>query len=130
MTIPTAEIAVPSTARQLARGAELTPVWLNDIGGLTCHTDDARSIKWGPRHQESSMHDEAERTRWASPWICVPEVIEQGQDSAHEWLVTTAIAGHSAVDPRWLIEPAIAVPAVGAGLRMLHDALPVEECPW
>jgi len=38
--------------------------------------------------------------------------------------------GLSAVDPRWIAEPETAVRAVGEGLRALHDALPVEECPF
>ena len=84
----------------------------------------------GPLNAEASMHDEAERMRWAARWIRVPEVIEQGQDDAYEWLVTTAIPGESAAAADWIAQPAIAVRAVGAGLRMLHDALPVEECPW
>ncbi|MEM8905061.1 MAG: phosphotransferase, partial [Actinomycetota bacterium] len=36
----------------------------------------------------------------------------------------------SAVDPRWLADPEPAVRAVGIGLRRLHDALPVEDCPY
>ncbi len=36
----------------------------------------------------------------------------------------------SAVDERWKKEPAIAVAAIGKGLRALHDALPVSECPF
>jgi kanamycin kinase len=34
------------------------------------------------------------------------------------------------VDPRWAASPEAAVRAVGLGLRLLHDALPVAECPW
>ncbi|AXA97756.1 hypothetical protein CEP17_08660 [Microbacterium sp. PM5] len=41
-----------------------------------------------------------------------------------------ARTGLSAVDPRWVGEPATAVAAVGAGLRALHDALPVADCPF
>lgn len=130
MTIPTAEVAVPAQVTRLARGAQLTPVWLNNIGGLTFRTDEGRYIKWGPLNQESNMRDEAERMRWAGRWVRVPEVVEQDQDDSYEWLVTVAIPGESAVAPRWIAEPAIAVRAVGEGLRMLHDALPVDECPW
>lgn len=130
MTIPSADVAVPARVRTLARGAALTPVWENGIGGLTFRTDDGWFIKWGPLDLEANMRDEAERMRWAARWIRVPEVIEQGQDASHEWLVTAAIAGDSAVAPRWIAEPAIAVRAIGQGLRMLHDALPVSACPW
>lgn len=130
MSIPSASIDVPTRVRALAGGAALTPVWRNGLGGLTFRTDDGRYIKWGPLDDEANMRDEAERMRWARPWIAVPEVLEQGQDDAHEWLVTVAIEASSAVDPRWAAEPEKAVRAVGVGLRALHDALPVADCPW
>lgn len=130
MSIPSTSVDVPVRVRELARGAALTPVWLDGIGGLTFRTDDGRYIKWGPLDDEANMRDEAERMRWARTWISVPEVLEQGQDDAHEWLVTVAIDASSAVDPRWAAEPETAVRAVGVGLRALHDALPVAECPW
>ena len=130
MSIPAASIEVPDRVRHLAAGAALTPVWRNAIGGLTFRTDDGRYIKWGPHDPEATMRDEAERMRWARTWITVPDVIAQGQDEAHEWLVTAALPGHSAVDPRWASSPETAVRAVGLGLRALHDALPVAECPW
>jgi kanamycin kinase len=130
MSIPSPAIEVPARVRQLAHGATLTPVWRNGIGGLTFRTDDGRYIKWGPHDDEANMRDEAERMRWARTWITVPEVLEHGQDATHEWLVTVAIDARSAVDPRWKDTPETAVRAVGAGLRALHDALPVTECPW
>lgn len=130
MSIPTADIAVPDRVRELATGAALTPVWLNGIGGLTFRTADGRYIKWGPLDLEASMRDEAERMRWAGRWITAPEVLAQGQDDTHEWLVTVALDARSAVDPRWAEEPELSVRAVGEGLRTLHDALPVDECPW
>lgn len=129
-SIPGAPVEVPDRVRALAGGAALTPVWLNGIGGLTFRTDDGRYIKWGPLDLEASMRDEAERMRWARRWLTVPEVMEQGQDESEEWLVTVALDARSAVDPRWKDEPERAVRAVGEGLRMLHDALPVEDCPW
>ncbi|MGY1552632.1 phosphotransferase [Microbacterium sp. A588] len=130
MTIPATDIAVPAQVMRLAGGAALTPVWANRIGGLTFRSDDGRFIKWGPHDSEANMRDEGERMRWASRWTRVPEVIAQGQDATHEWLVTVALPGESAVSPRWIAEPASAVRAIGEGLRMLHDALPVDESPW
>ncbi|MGN7949783.1 phosphotransferase [Microbacterium sp. 22215] len=130
MSIPDVSTEIPARARALAGTAALSPVWLNGIGGLTFRTDDGRYIKWGPHDAEANMRDEAERMRWARQWIVVPEVLAQGQDADHEWLVTAALPGHSAVDARWMDEPATAVRAVGEALRTLHDALPVAECPW
>lgn len=130
MWIPTEPIAVPEPVRSLARGAALEPVWANEIGGLTFRTDDERYIKFGPRNAETSFAGEAARLRWARPFSPVPEVLERGGDGAHEWLVTRALPGASAVVPRWVAEPATAVRAIGRGLRALHDALPVQGCPF
>lgn len=130
MSIPVEDVAVPPTVERLALGADLTPVWRNDYGGLTFRTGDGRFIKFGPRNDESSFAGEAERLRWASAHIAVPRVLEQGGDDTHEWMVTAALPGLSAVDPRWIADAASAVRAVGEGLRALHDALPVDECPF
>jgi kanamycin kinase len=130
VTVPTLDMRVPARVTALAQGAPLTPVWENAIGGVTFRTADGRFIKWGPLDLEANMRDEAERMRWAAQWARVPRVVEHGRDDAHEWLVTTAIGSDSAVASRWIAEPAIAVRAIGEGLRMLHDALPVDECPW
>lgn len=130
MSIPREPVPIADRVRSLARGAALLPVWRNDYGGVTFRTDDGRFIKHGPRNVESSLADEAERLEWAGRWIRAPHVLEAGSDEADEWLVTRAIPGESAVAPRWVAEPATAVRAVGEGLRALHEALPVDECPF
>jgi kanamycin kinase len=130
VSIPLEAVAVPEQVRRLAGDAGLEPVWVNDYGGLTFRTDDERYIKYGPLNAETSFAGEAERLRWAARFARVPRLLEAGADATHEWLVTVALPGRSAVDPRWLTEPEIAVRAVGEGLRALHDALPVEECPF
>ncbi|WP_105567102.1 aminoglycoside 3'-phosphotransferase [Microbacterium halophytorum] len=129
MTIPDGGLPVPPRVRALAGGADLVPVWLNQLGGVTWRAG-GRFIKHGPRHDEASMADEADRLAWAGRWTPVPEVVEQGESPDEEWLVTEAFGGESAVAPRWSAEPATAVRAIGAGLRALHDALPVGECPF
>jgi kanamycin kinase len=45
-------------------------------------------------------------------------------------MVTAALPGRNAVDAHWIPNPAVAVAALGRGLRALHDALPVAECPF
>lgn len=130
MSIPAADTAVPDAVRALAKGSPLIPLWLNGLGGVTFRTDDGRVIKFGPLHHETSMANEAERMRWAAPYVRVPTVLEQGDDGVHEWLVTVLLRGESAVAPEWIARPEIAVRAVGAGLRALHDALPVDACPF
>lgn len=129
-SFPPASTPVPDVVRRLAGRARLEPVWLNGIGGLTFRTDDGRYIKWGPHDLEATMREEADRMRWARRWIPVPVVLDQGSDAEHEWLVTAALPGRSAVDPRWRDSPELAVRAVGTALRALHDALPVDQCPW
>ena len=130
MSIPGEDVVVPPRVRLLAGGTRIVPVWRNDYGGVTFRTDDDRYIKHGPRNAESSFAGEAERLDWAVARIAVPRVLEVGGDDTHEWLVTTALPGLSAVDPRWVADPATAVRAVGEGLRALHDALPVADCPF
>lgn len=130
VSIPIGNVAVPGRGRILARGSALVPVRRNDLGGLTFRTDDGRYIKFGPRNSETSMAAEAGRLEWARRYTSVPEVLETGEDESHEWLVTRTVLGRSAVDPLWIANPATAVRAVGVGLRALHDALPVADCPF
>lgn len=133
MTIPAAAEPVPEPVRALAGDARLEPVWRNAIGGVTFRASDAtgiRYVKWGPCNAETSMRAEAERLRWGAPFTPVPRVLDEGRDATYEWLVTAGVPGLSAVDPRWLAEPERAVRALGRGLRALHDALPVEGCPF
>src|SRR5690606_25116388 len=134
MSIPELTEPVPHRVRLLAPDAALECVWRNDYGGLTFRATPRTGrrfyVKWGPRNDEWTLSDEAQRMRWAHGWISVPEVLDQGQDATHEWLVTAAIDGESAVHPRWAARPELAVRAVGEGLRALHDALPVDDCPW
>ena len=124
---------VPPAVLTEASGATVTPVWLNDAGGITYSIDDVRSprfVKWQPHSTEISLEDEAVRLRWAREFVTVPDVLSQGSDTDGQWLVTAAIPASSAVAEEWIARPADAVAAVGRGLRRLHDALPVDECPW
>ena len=129
MTIPADDVVVPDRVRAIAGNAEVVPVWHNELGGLTFRAG-AFFIKWGPRHKEASMADEAKRLAWAAHWTPVPEVRDHGETDDEEWLVTTALEAESAVSRRWIAEPETAVRAIGSGLRALHEALPVEECPF
>ncbi|WP_197522733.1 aminoglycoside 3'-phosphotransferase [Occultella aeris] len=130
MSIPNEPVTEPDVVRRLAGTARLTPVWRNGLGGVTFRTDDGRYLKYGPRNDETSMDAEAARLSWAAPHTRVPRLIEVGGDGTHEWLVTAAIDAESAVAPRWIADPATAVRAVGEGLRALHEALPVDGCPF
>jgi kanamycin kinase len=126
---PTALIDVPAAVARLAGTADLEPVWANAVGGLTFRWGE-RYVKWVPAAAPVDLADEAARLVWAAPWISVPEVLDHGADEDGAWLVTRALPGRSAVDPHWLERPAAAARGIGAGLRALHDALPVADCPF
>lgn len=130
MTIPIEPVEVPAAVRELAGAASVDAVWLNELGGRTFRIGDGRYVKWQPYNAETSVIDEVQRLEWVGAFSRVPRVLEVGADHTHEWLVTGAIPGESAVAPRWIADPAVAVRAVGEGLRALHDALPVDECPF
>ena len=118
---------VPAVVRRLL-GPGATPVWRNELGGLTYRTA-GLVAKWQPAGR-LDLRQEAERLMWASRHAAVPVPLEAGADDDGSWLLTAALPGRSAVDPRWLADPATASRAIGAGLRALHDALPVRECPF
>lgn len=131
MSTPAPDIAVPAAVAARAAARRITPVWRNDLGGITFRLGDDEYIKWMPTQTpELDFDAEAVRLRWAQPHVTVPRVIARGSSDGAEWLVTAAIAGTSAIDPRWADSPAIAARAIGAGLRHLHDTLPVHVCPF
>ena len=45
-------------------------------------------------------------------------------------MLTAGLPGDSAVSDHWKEHPETAVRAAGAGLRALHDELPVDRCPF
>ena len=134
MSIPHGDVPIAPTVLELADGATLTPVWASELGGFTFRADASdgtvRFIKYVPRNGEVSLFDEAERLSWAGQYTRVPVVVEVGSSHTHEWLVTEGIDAVTAVAPQWIANPEAAVRAIGRGLRALHEALPVSECPW
>ncbi|MGF0117483.1 phosphotransferase [Promicromonospora sp. Marseille-Q5078] len=139
---PSAPVAVPERVRVLAGGDDVTPVWHNELGGLTFRlsppggtavglAEGDRYVKWVPAGVVGlDLDAEAERLAWAVRYTPVPRVLERGEDAAGAWLLTEGIPGRSAVDPRWLARPETAAREIGAGLRALHEALPVDDCPF
>ena len=124
---------VPAAVRAAAGGRELRLVWDNLEGGLTFEAGQGAGrffIKWSPATSRIDLAREAGRLSWAAPFHPVPRVLAQGSDATGSWLVTAALPGDSAVSPQWVANPATAVRAIGAGLRALHEALPVASCPF
>jgi kanamycin kinase len=130
---PPGDVAVPDAVRRAAAGADLVPVWLNELGGLTFQLGSGpgrRFVKWAPVGSGLSLDAEVDRLRWAAPYTTVPRVIDQGHDPDGEWMVLAGLPGDNAVTPAWKARPAVAVAAVARALRAFHDRLPVETCPF
>lgn len=131
---PRPEYEIPETVARLAGERAIVPVWLNQLGGVTFSLGDDLHCKWHPadaRWEPGVDFDaEAERMAWLASYVQVPEVVEVGADASGRWLVTRSLPGRSAVDSRWKRDPEPSVIAIGRGLRMFHDATPVESCPF
>lgn len=124
---------IPDVVLSHSGGDPITPVWLNDVGGVTYQLGEgpsARYLKWQPPTDEVSLSAEAHRLLWAARFVACPTVLDAGYDESAEWMLTAAAPGDSAVFTPWLEHPEITVPAVGRGLRRLHDTLPTDACPW
>jgi len=84
--IPTGPVPVPVAVRRLAGSRSITPVWRNELGGLTFRLGEgteAQYVKWlAIGTSEIDLQAEAERLTWARLWITVPSVIDQGDDVA------------------------------------------------
>lgn len=129
--IPRGPVPVPEAVERLAAGSPVEPVWVNQVGGVTFRLGTSRYVKWAPRDvPDIDLPAEAARLTWALPFTPVPEVLDLGCDEHGTWLMTAAISARSAVVAPWTDRPAEAAAAVGAGLRALHDALPVGDCPF
>jgi aminoglycoside phosphotransferase len=124
-------VETPPVVRAIAGGRPVRAVWRNELGGLTFRIGSeprAQFVKWSP--EGLPLVPEAERLRWAGRYAAVPRVLDHGSDSTGDWMVTAGLPGLSAVDDRWISQPETAVRALGSGLRALHEALPVEGCPF
>ncbi|MEU4291494.1 aminoglycoside 3'-phosphotransferase [Kribbella sp. NPDC026596] len=130
---PPDDVAVPGQIRRLGRDQSVVPVWRNGLGGLTFQIGSGpsrRFAKWAPAGSGLDLTAEVLRLQWATEFASVPVLLDHGTDSEGAWMVTAGLPGDSAVSDRWKADPATAVQAAGVGLRRLHDALPVEGCPF
>ncbi|WP_449386531.1 phosphotransferase [Cellulomonas soli] len=131
---PTDDVALPAAVARFALGAPLHPVWRNELGGVTWRAlgpdgQPSLYVKWSPPGAPD-LDAERSRSTWVAGRVRVPAVLAHGRDGEGQWLVTRAMPGRSAVDARWLGEPRTAARAIGAGLRRLHEQLPVDDCPF
>jgi kanamycin kinase len=133
--VPGAGFVVPEALRRRLPDGIESVVWLNEAGGVTVRGllgGERVYAKWAPASAaaELDLAAEAERLRWAAPYLPVPEVLGFAAHDDGQLLVTRALPGSNAVTPRWRSEPEQAVRALGAGLRRLHESLPVDGCPF
>ncbi|MDH6135157.1 aminoglycoside phosphotransferase [Kitasatospora sp. MAA4] len=130
---PEGPVEVPEVVTELAAGRPLRAVWENGVGGLTFQLGrgNARQfVKWTPVGSGIDLSAEVVRLRWAAEFTVVPRVLAEGADATGSWIVTAGLPGRMAVDDHWKRDPATAVRAIGAGLRALHEQLPVAHCPF
>lgn len=130
---PQGPVDIPPVVPELAAGRPARAVWQNEIGGLTFQIGSGAArqfVKWTPHGSGIDLSAEVTRLRWASAYTVVPHVVAEGADATGSWFVTDGLPGRMAVDDHWRRDPATAVRAIGAGLRALHDELPVADCPF
>src|SRR6195952_2975592 len=122
--------ALPPVVQRLAAGRPVRAVWRNELGDCTYRVaSGAEFIKVAAR-DSADFANEARRLGWAERYVAVPPVLDHGVDGGCAGLRTLGLPGVSAVPPRWQARPAVAVRAIGVGLRSLHDSLPVSSCPF
>jgi kanamycin kinase len=133
VSFPSSQPPVPAVVARLAGGRSVHAVWVNKEGGATFRLGSdmpGREFIKVANANTADFAGEARRLRWASHHLPVPRVLGFGVERDCVWLRTGALPGLSAVHPRWLASPDVAVRAIGAGLRTLHDRLPVRSCPF
>ena len=130
---PEGEIHVPDSVVKYIGSRESSVVWVNELGGLTFRVTDSKKsifIKWAPANSGLDLRTEQIKLEWAVAYTPVPKVLDFGEDDEGSWLVTDGIDAENAVSERWIKDPTVAVAAIGEGLRAMHDALPMKDCPF
>ncbi len=100
-----------------------TTVW--KLSSPDGHTRFAK-VAWKDRYP--TLAQERDRMDWSRSYLPVPVVVDYGCDTTVEWLVTDALPGIDATN--LTADPDSVVRIFGKGLRALHEALPVEGCPF
>ena len=118
---------VPNVVAEFAAGRSAELVWRNELGGLTFRIDD-QFVKWNPRRTGADLERERVRLTWIAGRHPAPRVIDWGSDAEHQWMVTAAIPGDSAVGDTWRARRPEAIRAIATGLRAIH-AIPIEDFP-
>jgi kanamycin kinase len=138
VTVPKGAVPTPSVVADIAAGRPVAAVWVNELDGVTFQVgsgDGREFIKTATPAWAHHLVAEVDRLGWAASYVRVPRVLGAGDGPPQaggtpRLLHTAGLPGRSAVDPRWVADPRTAARAIGAGLRLLHDALPVDDCPF
>jgi aminoglycoside phosphotransferase len=135
ISTPAIDVEVPAIVLEIAGGRSVQPIWVNQLGGLTCEVGEQANrwfVKWTPPGAGAAASEEAARMSWLASFSRVPEVLDVVDDphSDATVLVSTALPGETAVADKWKANPATTVAAIGHGLRYLHDHAPVDRCPF
>ncbi|MGN6502209.1 MAG: phosphotransferase [Pseudolysinimonas sp.] len=125
--LPSGPVVVPDLVARFA--GDPVAVWRNELGGLTFRDGD-RFLKFSPREAGIDLTVERDRLAWARGYVMVPEVLALDEDDTGQVLATRALAADGAVTDAWRSRPRQAARAIGSGLRLLHDRLPVADCPY
>ena len=129
MSLPSEPVPVPEIVDCIAAGRPVVAVWVNELGGVTFQVGSGAKrefVKVSPPAWSHHIVAERDRLEWAGAYAEVPRVLGAGEG----WLHTAGLPGRSAVDPHWVADPRTAARAIGDGLRLLHDRLPVDDCPF
>lgn len=87
-------------------------------------------LKAAPADAAVPLRAEAGRTRWArAAGLPVPRILAACGDGQADWLLSEALPGIMAADPRLRADPATLVPILARALRRFHD-IPAGECPF
>ncbi len=77
-----------------------------------------------------TLRGEYERMVWAAPYLPVPKVVALEQEGPTSVLLTEALPGRDGTDPAWRADLPALVAALGRGLRVFHEAVGEEWCPF
>jgi kanamycin kinase len=108
-------------------------VWSHPVGvvyKLTSGLGEVRFVKLTNDSRAFPLKAEADRLRWASRFVPVPEVLAEGSGDGLEWLVMRGLEGQDATTPELRTAADRLVPALARGLRRFHESLPVADCPF
>lgn len=142
--IPAEPPQIPAPVHDAADGEVVRGVWRNALGGVTYQLgegSDRRFAKWSPRLPTTAQSPEltapvidlaleADRLRWAGTYLSVPRVLTLEDFPDGQLMLTAGLPGQNSVSEVGQADPARAAQAVGRGLRQLHEALPVAQCPY